>query len=332
MTTPSSSPAAGGPERRAPGAWRRYLRPELATVVMLLAAFVIGAQLSPYFLDGAFLLDSTSLYMEVGVMALSMTLIIIAGQIDLSVASAMALVSCATATMHVAGLPMGLAILAGLALGIVLGLFNGLMVTRLGLPALTVTLGTLALYRGIAQILMGDHSILSFPDWFVGIDNIFFFGIIPLPLVLFLVLAVVFGLLLHRTVMGRWIYAVGTNEGAAWFSGIPVARVKLLIFALSGLMSAMGALLMTSRLGVARFNIGMGRELDVITAVVLGGTDIMGGRGSVFGTVVALFLVGILRTGMGVANIKVEKQLTVIGALLILSIILSNFSARSRRQ
>ncbi|MCL5046305.1 MAG: ABC transporter permease [Actinobacteria bacterium] len=330
MTTKQSATARPG-SLPAPW-WLTVIRPELGTLVLLVISFWVGSSLSPYFLDARFLFDSTSLYMEVGVAALAMTFVIIAGQIDLSVASAMALVACVTAVLYRSGLAMVLTVVAGLFLGVCLGFFNGLLVTRLRLPALTVTLGTLALYRGIAQILLGDHSLGRFPDWFIGID-LHYLGstIVPLPLAIFLVLAVALGLVLHRTVFGRWVYSIGTNELAARYSGIPVDRTKMLIFGLSGLAAAAGGLMMMSRLGVARFDMATGRELDVITAVVLGGTDIFGGRGSILGTVIALFLVGILRTGMGVANIKAENQLTVIGGLLILAIVLSNIAFRKRR-
>ncbi len=311
---------------------RDLLRPETITMLLLVAAFLGSTYLSPYFLHLHFLLDSTSLYMEIGIMALAMTFVIISGNIDLSVASGLALVSVVIGLLHTnLGLPMELAMVAGLILGLGLGLFNGMLVTRLGLPALTATLGTLALYRGIAQVLLGDHSISKFPKWFVGVDYRRVAELVPLPLIIFLILASVFGLLLHKTVFGRWTYAIGTNEAAARYSGIPVDRVKLWIFGLSGLMMAVGGILMTSRLAVSRFDNATGRELDVITAVVLGGTDISGGRGSIFGTVVALFLLGILRTGMGVANIKAESQLAVVGTLLIVAILLSNLTARRRR-
>ncbi|MBI3923619.1 MAG: ABC transporter permease [Armatimonadetes bacterium] len=325
MTTSST----GGARRKVVGLLTRR---EAVTVLLLVAAVLFSARLSPHFLDLAFLLDSTSLYMEVGLMALAMTFVIISGNIDLSVASGLALVGVGAAVLHSrAGLPMGWVIVLSLALGALLGLFNGLLITRMRLPSLTVTLGTLALYRGIAQILLGDHSLGKFPEWFVGIDYRRIGGLVPVPLLLFSMLAILLSLVLHRTVFGRWTYAIGTNEAAARFSGIPVDRIKVLIYLLSGLMMAAGGLMMTSRLTVARFDMATGRELEVITAVVLGGTDIFGGRGSVFGTVAALFLVGVLRTGMGVANIKAESQLAVLGALLLISVILSNLSGRTQR-
>jgi rhamnose transport system permease protein len=191
---------------------------------------------------------------------------------------------------------------------------------------LIVTLGTLALYRGIAQVIAGDHSIDGFPDWFNGIDDRKIGGLVPMPLVIFLVLAAVFAVLLHKTVFGRCVYAIGTNEPAARFSGLRVDRVKIAIFALSGLTMGIGAMMTLSRLYVARYNLAEGDELTVITAVVLGGTDIFGGRGSILGTVIALFLLGILKRGMGVADIISEKQQAVTGTVLVVAVILANLA------
>ncbi len=300
--------------------------PEAVTFLILILAFVISANLSPYFLDLPYLFDSTSLYMEIGILALAMTLVIITGNIDLSVASGLALVAAIAAILHVnLGVPMILVIPAALLTGCLLGLFNGLLVTRLKLPSLTVTLGTLALYRGIAQILMGDHSVSGFPSWFLGMDAITVGGIIPLPLILFGILAVAVGLLLHKTVFGRHVFAIGTNEAAARYSGMPVDRVKLIVFILSGLAMGIGGLLMISRLGVARYDFAMGNELAVITAVVLGGVHIFGGRGRIIGVVLALFVIGFLREGMGVADISPQSQLVVIGGLLLFSVALGNW-------
>jgi rhamnose transport system permease protein len=199
------------------------------------------------------------------------------------------------------------------------------MIAYIGLPWVTVTLGTMALYRGIAQILLGVHSIQEFPAWFVGINKIYIPGtIIPVSFLIFAVLALIFALMLHKTVLGRWFFAVGTNENAAHFAGVPVKRVKLLVFVFSGVMSAIAGLMMVSRLAVARYDLAQGFELNAITAVVLGGTSIYGGRGTVFGTVIAVLVVGFLRTGMGVANVKAESQLAVVGALLVIAVILSN--------
>ncbi len=308
-------------------------RPESLTLLILGVAFGVSSLLSPYFLDLYFIFDSTSLYIEIGILALAMTFVIISGNIDLSVASGLALVAVVTAMLHVQlGLPMELVIVLALAFGTLLGLFNGLLVAKLGLPSLAVTLGTLALYRGVAQIFLGDHSLSGFPEWFVGADFIKAGGLVPLPLIIFLLLALVLGLLLHKTVLGRYVYAVGANEAAARYAGIPVDRVKLAVFALSGLMMGVGALLMVSRLGVARYDLAIGHELAVVTTVVLGGVHIYGGRGALFGVVIALFIIGFLRSGMGVANIPSENQLVVIGILLLAAVALGNVMEKLRKQ
>jgi rhamnose transport system permease protein len=317
------------------------LRPETVTVALLILAFVVGAMLSPFFLDGTFLLNYTSLFIEVGIMAVGMTFVIISGNIDLSVASSLALVGTVAGILYFdLSIPMGLTIVLALILGAVLGWINGTLVTRMKLPALAVTLATLAFYRGVANILVGDDSRpklawsreIVFPSWFLGINRVYIPGTsIPLPLVIFLVLAIILGIVLHRTTFGRWVYAIGTNEEAARYSGIPTERVKLLVFTLAGFLSGLAGLIMVSRLSVARYDHARGWELDVITAVVLGGTDIFGGRGSMFGTVIAYLLLIFLRTGMGVANIKAESQLAVIGTLLIVAIVISNLTGRLRK-
>jgi rhamnose transport system permease protein len=304
-------------------------RPEIVTVALLIVAFAVGPLLSPHFLNARNLLDSTSDYMETGLMALAMTLVIISGNIDLSVAANLALTAVVCAKIY-AGLhwPTGVIIPAGLAIGTALGLLNGVLITRLRLPSITVTLGTLALYRGVAQVLLGDSSIGRFPEWFVGIQYRRVGGIVPMPLILFLAAAVVFALVLHRTVFGRYVYAIGTNESAARFSGVRTDGVKLAVFAISGLMSGAAAIMMLSHLGSARYSLANGEELAVITAVVLGGTDIFGGRGTIVGTVLALLLLGVLRKAMGLRNISADVQLTVNGTLLVLSVLLSNFTAK----
>lgn len=310
------------------GSWKKHVRQEYGTILLLIIGFWFSASLSPFFFDVNFLLRSSTMYMEIGVVALAMTFVIIAGEIDLSVASLVALIACVTGTLFHSGVPMILAMAIGLLLGAALGAFNGVLVAWLKLPSLAVTLGTLALYRGFAQILMGDQSLTAFPDWFRGIDRFLVGGILPLSLAFFLALALIAGLFLHKTVFGRWVFSLGTNDVAARYSGVPVDWAKFFIFVFSGLASAMGGIMMISRLNVARYNIAMGLELDVITAVLLGGTDIFGGRGSVFGTVIALFLVAILRVGMSIANIKVENQLAVIGTILIVTIIVSNLTSK----
>jgi rhamnose transport system permease protein len=319
---------------------RVLVQPEFITVILLILAFVVGSVISPYFLDLDFLLNYTSLFIEVGIMALGMTFIIISANIDLSVASTLALVGAVAGVLFFdLSIPMGITIVLALLLSMGLGAFNGWLVTRMKLPALAVTLATLALYRGAAQVLVGDDSRpklawsrdIVFPEWFVGIHRVYIPGTsIPLPLVIFIVLAIILGIVLHKTTFGRWVYAIGTNEEAARYAGVPVNRVKMAIFTLMGLLSGLAGLIMVSRLSVARYDHARGWELDVITAVVLGGTDIFGGRGTMFGSVAAFLLIIFLRTGMGVANVKAESQLAVIGTLLIVAILVSNLTRRIR--
>lgn len=323
-------------------AQRLLVQPELVTVILLVLAFVAGTLMSPYFLDVPFLLNYTSTYIEIGIMALGLVFVIISHNIDLSVESTLALVACVGGVLFFdAGIPMEIVLVICLALGAALGWLNGVLVTRMKLPALAVTLATLALYRGVANILVGDDSRprlawsrdVVFPSWFVGINRVTIPGTpIPMTVVVLIGLAVVLGIVLHKTIFGRWVYAIGHNEQAARYSGVPVERIKILIFTLSGFLAGVAGLVMVSRLGVARYDHARGWVLDAITAVVLGGVSIDGGRGSVLGAVLAFFLIVVLRTGMGVANIKAESQLAVIGALLIVAILVQNLTERWRKK
>lgn len=308
---------------------KRFLaRRETVPAVLVLVALGIGAIESPYFLDVRYLLDSSSTYVEGGLLVLGMTLVIIAGQIDLSVASMTALVACSVAKGLDAGWPAWTALPGGVLLGCLLGWFNGIVVTRFGLPSFVVTLATLAGYRGAAQAMVGASSV-RFPPSLTGFDRVYLPGTpIPMPLVIFAVAAVAIGVLLHGTVFGRWVYAVGANARAALFSGVPVARVTTATFVISGLMAGLAGILIDSRLGVARFDDAKGLELDVITAVVVGGTAITGGSGSILGSVLALVLIALIRIGMLLANVSAEYQLAALGSLLIVSVIANNLAAR----
>jgi rhamnose transport system permease protein len=270
--------------------------------------------------------------MEYGMVALTMTLIIITGMIDLSVPSIMVCTGTLVALMYTAGMPMGLAILAGLVIGVVLGLINGTLVAYMKLPAMMVTIGTMNAYRGISQILIGDKSVGSFPDWFNSIEKIPVFkfqtgnGVAKfgVTILAFILLSVVFYLLLHRTRFGRGVYAIGLNESSAVYSGVKTKQVKLMLFVLSGIMSAIAGLLMMSRLLLVQWDMANGDELDIVTMVLLGGTDIMGGKGSIVGTFIAVFIVIILKTGLLVANVTANAQMFIMGLLLLLSIIIPN--------
>lgn len=328
MSERSMTPPQGRP---APGLASRLIRPEAVTLLLLIVAAVVSSQLSPFFADIVFILESATFYIEFGIVALVLTLLIVAGEIDLSVASMMALSGCLFALAYQAGLPMPVCMAIGLAAGAAQGAFNGMLVTMLKLPSIIATIGTLTLYRGIAQILVGDKSISGFPPWFVGIDYRAVWSV-PIPVIVFVVVALILGFVLAKTVFGRQIYQTGTNAEAARHTGIRVDRLKMLLFLMSGIASAIGGMMMASRLGSVRYDLGSGGELQMVLIVMLGGTYIFGGRGSIAGTFLALWLLVIIQTGMTVANVAIQAQLTVLGLLLIVSIIAANLIyARNQR-
>lgn len=303
----------------------------LIPAVLLVVGGILASIFARNFMDPSYLLDSSTLYMEIGLIALAMTLVIVCGQIDLSVGSNVVLTACLSAKLLEAGWGIPATAAAACLIGTLFGVFNGVLVAKLKLPSFLVTLGTMAIFRGAAQAMMGPGSI-KLPKDFTGLDQRYVLGL-PWPLLIFLVAACVYGFILHATVYGRWIFAVGTNESAARYSGLPIDRVKISVFALTGLMAGMGALLVDSRLGVARHSLAVGMELDVITVVVVGGTAITGGRGTILGSVLSLFLIMMIRTAMGVSNVKAEYQLTIIGTLLIAAVLAgrANFRLPARK-
>jgi rhamnose transport system permease protein len=317
-----------------PARWLGLLAaPELMVAILLLVAIAICAATLPTFRDADYLLSKkVPLYIEVGMMALGLSFVIIGGHIDLSCASAMALVGTVVTTLYAHGIPFGALLVLTPLLGLLLGAVNGVIVAKLGLPSLVVTLATMAVYRGLAQVLVGDHALPIAP-WFQHLDQLFIGDTsITVPLVIFLCFAIGLGLVLHRTVYGRWVFAMGTNSEAALYAGVPVAKVTIGFFMLSGLLSSLASLIMMSRLGIAKYDDANGKELDVITAVVLGGASIFGGRGTMFGTVMAIMLVAVMQTGMGLANIKDEYQIAANGGLLIFAVLASNGLAWLRKK
>jgi rhamnose transport system permease protein len=292
-------------------------------VGLIVAVILINTRLSPYFLNALNLSRTSSDFMEMGLMMLPMVFIIITGNIDLSVASNMGMSASLMGLLHNMGVNIWVAALAGLALGTLGGLLNGYLVARVRLPALVVTLGTYAFFRGIAYGFLGDQAARDYPPAFTFLGQGRVFGtLIPFSAVLFLVMAIIFGLVLHKTVFGRHLYAIGNNENATMYSGVPVAKIKMIIFTVSGFMSALAGLILAARFGSTRPDIGTGLELAVITAAVLGGVDINGGTGTMLGAALALLLIGLMRFGMGLLNIQGQVQGVAIGLLLILSILL----------
>ena len=311
----------------------RFMRWEWFLVALILLIVMVNSGLSPYFLNVDNLFRASSDFLEIGLMMLPMVLIIVTGNVDLAVASTLGLTASFMGLLFNTGVNIWIAAGAALLLGTLAGLLSGYLISRLRVPALVITLGTYAFYRGLAYVMLGDQAARDYPDAFTYLGQGTLPGTpIPFALVIFLLLAVVFGLVLHKTAFGRYLYAIGSNQDAVIYSGISVPRVKVIIFMVSGLMAALAGLVLAARYGSTRPDIGTGLELTVITVVVLGGVDINGGKGTMIGAILALLLVGLLRFGMGLLNIQGQVQSIAIGILLILSILLPNLPQIVRAQ
>jgi rhamnose transport system permease protein len=303
---------------------------EMVLGIILVIAVGVLALFTDQFLTVENLLNQARLMTEVALIALPMTFIIITGGIDLSVGSILGL--CAILLGYAwknFGFPLELAIVFTLGVGVVAGWINGLFITRMKLPPLIMTLATLALYRGLAEGISQARSVRGYPEWFLVLGQSDLFGI-PAQLWILLIAIIVFWVLLSRTTFGRSLYAIGHNETAARFSGIPVDRVKLVIYTLSGLLSAIAAIVFVSRVSTTRSDMGIGIELDVIAAVVLGGTSIFGGVGTIGGTLIGLVLIQLLKNGLSLTGVKGDATIVVIGTVLIASILITNFVQRRR--
>ncbi|MHB8959547.1 MAG: ABC transporter permease [Candidatus Limnocylindrales bacterium] len=304
---------------------------ETLLVLLLAGLLVAGTQLSRFFLSANNFANLTSSVMEVAIMALPMTLIIITGDIDLSVESMVGLAGAVLGTLMLAGLPLPLAIPIVLIVGGLGGWLNGLLVTRAGLPALVVTLGTLALFRGLANVILGPTVISVWPDWFTE----FGFGTIaksPIPytLVVFAVLAVVFWVVTHGTWLGRQVFAIGKSKDAARYSGVPVASLRNWLFILSGVVAALAGIILAARFSSARNDNGTGMTLTVVTVVLLGGVDINGGKGSIPGVVLAVFVLAVLQNVLRLAGVSSEYQGIAVGLLLVFSVIVPQLARQAK--
>jgi rhamnose transport system permease protein len=331
--TPASSPADGSGmvARRVLGPLSGLARWEVLLIAILAIVIWEGNQISQYYIDWTNFGFSISGTMEVAIMALAMTPIIITGDIDLSVESMVGLSGAVLGVLWTAGVPLQLGIPIVLMVGIVGGLFNGLLVTRWGLPALVVTLGTLALYRGMAQAVLGTSYVSNFPGGFTDFGQGYLPGTsIPWTLVTFLVLALVFGAILHLTWIGRQVFAIGKNKDAARYSGVRVATVRTALFAVSGMVAAFAGILLALRTDSVRSDNGTGLTLTVVMIAVLGGVDINGGKGTITGVVLAVFTLAALTSALRLAGVSSDYQNVVIGLLLIVSVITPQLARQFR--
>jgi rhamnose transport system permease protein len=294
--------------------------------------FFLNVQASPYFLDAWNLSDATFNFTEKAMIAFAMALVIISGEIDLSVASIMALVSTCMGFAVQLGFDTPALVLIALLVGAACGAFNGFLVAGLGLPSIVVTIGTLSLFRGIAYIILGDKAYSGYPESFAFFGQGYVWWVITFEMVLFLAVAVLFYVLLHRTSFGRSALAIGNNPTAALFSGIRVSRVKFILFVLTGIMSAVAAVCLTSRLGSTRPSIAVGWELEIVTMVVLGGVSILGGSGTILGVFIAAIVMGMVTFGLGLLNVPGIVMSIFVGLLLIAVIALPIVIRRTRQR
>ena len=311
MTTRSIPDRLQSPLERKLKSWESLL------LLVAIGIFIANTFASPYFLNAWNLSDATFNFTEKAMIAFAMALLIISGEIDLSVASIIALASTAMGAAAQVGVGTEGLVLIGLATGLVCGAFNGILVTGLGLPSIVVTIGTMSLFRGISFIILGDQAYRGYPTEFAYFGQGYVWWVISFEFVLFAIIAVIYSVLLHMTNFGRAVYAIGNNPTGALFSGIRVGRVKFILFLLTGLMSGIAAVCLTSRLGSTRPSIATGWELEIVTMVVLGGVNILGGSGSIPGVVIAAFVMGLVTFGLGLLNVPGIVMSIVIGALLI---------------
>lgn len=299
---------------------------ELLLLAILVATVVYNASQSSVYLDVDNFVNLFHLSIEKVIVAVIMAFVIVNGEVDLSVASVMAMSAAVMATVHDAlSWPFALAILSALVAGTAAGLLQGLIVARTGLPSLVVTLAGLIGFRGVARVLMEDTSVGGFPGWFGDLGGRSgLVGPVPFSVTVFFVLLLAGGVVLHRTAFGRSVFVIGNNAEVARYSGVEVARVKLLLFTTSGFVAAAAGVLYAARLGSVRASIASGYELDIITMVLLGGVSIFGGKGTMTGVALAVFTVLNIRNGLGLANVGGATQTGAVGALLILSVLARN--------
>ncbi len=293
-------------------------------IIMLVSVLFLATR-TDKFLTIDNLLQQGRFMTEVGLIAIPMTYIIITGGIDLSVGSILGLTAIVLGwSWQELGFPLELAIVTGIASGTLAGFVNGLFIVRVGVPPLIMTLATLALFRGLAEGISKARSARGYPEWFFELGQGELLGI-PTQLWLLIVAVVVFGIVLARTQLGRALYAIGNNETGARFSGLTVNRYLLLIYTFSGFMSGVAGYIFVSRVSTTRSDMGTGIELDVIAAVVLGGTSIFGGTGSVAGTMIGVVLIQLLKNGLALSGVTSDATIVVIGSVLIFAILVNNF-------
>jgi len=304
------------------------LRWESMLGLVLILEFVFFASASPYFLDVWTLSDASFNFTERAIVALPLALLIIAGEIDISVAAIIALASVAMGLAAAHGLSTPELTAIGLVTGMLAGALNGALVTIGRVPSIVATIGTMTLFRGAAYAILGDRVLKAYPSSFAVFGQGYAFGPISIELSIFVVLSLAFGVLLHFTRWGRSIYAIGANPTASRYSGVAVDRYRFMLFAATGLFSGLAAVLLTSRLGSTRPSIAQGWELEIISMVILGGVSVWGGKGGIPGVVLAAIVLGFVNFGLGLLNIPGIVMSIIVGSLLIFVVAVPVVAAR----
>jgi ribose transport system permease protein len=294
---------------------------DAGTLIGLVAIVVIFGLLAPDFLSQRNLLNILQQSSINACLALGMTLVIISGGIDLSVGPTAAISAVITATMLVAGIPIPLAIVAGLAIGAICGLVNGVLVAYAGLQPFIVTLGTLSTYRAIALIYTGGNPVLGIPPDFRSLFNGSLVGL-PIPVIIVAVVALAAWVLLKKTPLGEYLLAVGGNEEAAYVAGVPIAITKITAYVISGVLAALASMILIGRLGAAEPILGNLWELDAIAAAAIGGASLMGGKGSVIGTILGAVILGAMRNGLTLMNVQAFYQLLATGLIILVAMMI----------
>ncbi len=297
-----------------------FLRWETLLVLIFLAVNVMNICISPYYLNARNLFTNINDFMDRALIALPMAFILLLGDIDLSVGGNVCLSATVLGIVYNSTGSIWLGILACIATGTVCGALNGLVMTKFTeLAPMIVTLATNIVFRGLSERILGDGSTggMTQVSWF---NNIFYgrlFNLIPYPIVIFFVLAVIFGLVMHKTVFGRQMFAIGANKKAAAYAGIKVEKIRMIVFTLTGLMCGFAAIFYCSKLGSVKSDVADGFDLEAISMCVLGGISTAGGKGTMVGAVIAIFIIGLLRYGLGLINLSGQTIRIIIGALLI---------------
>lgn len=303
-----------------------FIRKESARIYMLLLIIAVECIVfssTGYFLTVSNIFDAIRASVEIGLIALGMTFVIMTTGIDLSVGSLLALASVTIGFSYQAGYPFPLSIFLGIIVGILGGLFNGLLIVYGKLHPFVVTLGTYSFYRGIAYATTDAGAVSVFPESYAYVGRAYVLGVVPVQVVILIIATILIWILSKKTPFGTYVTAMGYNEEAAKFSGVDVKKIKLLVYILIGFLVAVAAIVYTSRVSTARGNAAIGMELNVIAAVVLGGTDIKGGKGTIIGTFLGVIILAFLKNGLAMLSIRGDWALCVTGIVLLLGILLN---------